>query len=630
MSLDLKLNEPQINLDEDKPTDCLIYEFHNFRLDADHLMLYKGDEEVALTPKQVETLLALVEKQGEIVSKDVVMARLWGDTVVEEANLVQNIHFLRKVLGDAQDGKPMIETLRRRGYRFTADIKPSANGNTSSQHSDIARPQAQPWFLQRPVAISLAFIGIVGFIIIGSSFLFSSQSTQSAGRTHFAVLPMRPIDSANRSELYEMGVADLLIHRLNSISGFVVRPLSATRNYTALDQDALAVGREQKVDRVLASNYQIVEGKIRITAELINVVTGAIDDTFLVETESDSILASQNLVADEIFKQLTSRFEKASITTALKRGTSNEEAYRLYLQGRNLTMKRNREDHKKAIGYFEQAIALDPNFALAYARMAGAYYDSNFENDKASTAEKVNSIVNKALELDPYLAESYASRGTVSLLYDWNIKSAEQDFLRAIELEPNNDTAHWMQSMVLTDRGRFDEALREIEIAQTIDPGAVVYMFHRGRILYYAGRYEEAIAQYNQAIDLDDRLVQPHGWMVRAYEIKGDYDMAFRYFLKREERSPRKDRLEIYRKAYESNGWVGVRRIVADSGTDLFDMARIYARHGEVAAAFEYLDKAVEKKEWLIATLNVEPAFATLRDDPRFGALLKRLAFERG
>src|SRR4030095_10799255 len=118
MSLDLTLNVDENNLRQVKPSSCIIYEFEGFRLDTEHLMLYQGGREVSLTPKQVETLVALVERRGEIVSKDVLMSRLWGNTVVEESNLVQNIHYLRRVLGETSDGRQMIETLRRRGYRF--------------------------------------------------------------------------------------------------------------------------------------------------------------------------------------------------------------------------------------------------------------------------------------------------------------------------------------------------------------------------------------------------------------------------------------------------------------------------------------------------------------------------------
>ena len=218
----------------------------------------------------------------------------------------------------------------------------------------------------------------------------------------------------------------------------------------------------------------------------------------------------------------------------------------------------------------------------------------------------------------------------MSLLRDWDFKAAERDLLRAVELEPNNDSAHWALAMLFNDRGRFDEALREIETAQMIDPGAVVYMLHRGRILYHARRYEEAITQLNNAIDIDERLMQPYGSLVRVYETSGDYETAFKYFLKREERGSRHENVEKYRKIYEANGWIGLRQSLSDSGGDDFDMARLYALNGNKDAAFESLQKAIEKREALIATVNVEPAFDNIRNDPRFVELVRNLAFERG
>jgi DNA-binding winged helix-turn-helix (wHTH) protein/tetratricopeptide (TPR) repeat protein len=592
-------------------------------------MLYRGENEISLTPKQVETLLALVEMNGEIVSKDQLMSRLWGDRAVEESNLIPNIHTLRKVLGDGPDERPMIETLRRRGYRLRTAIKPSRNEVETTENAKSNASELRSWFQQRPVAILMGLFGLLGLMIIASSFLVPKMKTPVVDRMHFAVLPMTPIDTTNRNELYEVGVADLLIHRLNSISGFIVRPLSATRNYSAIDQDALAAGKEQKVDRVLASNYQIADGKIRNTAQLINVATGGVVDTYLVESTYGKVFASQDGMADEIVKQLVSRFERKAVTTSAHRGTTNDEAYRFYMLGRNLTMKRNRNDLVKAVDYFEQAIKLDPNFALAYARMAGALFDER-RDDRAVDDEKVDNLVKKALELDPNSAEAYVTRGSVSLLREWNIKAAEQDLRRAIELEPNNDSAHWVLALALADRGQFDEALREIETAQAIDPGAVVYMFHRGRILYYARRYDEAVTQLNEAIDQDDRFIQPFGSLVRVYEAKRDYETAFKYFLKREERSPRRGDIETYKKVFQTEGWRGVRRSLSNSGTDYFDMARLYALLGEKDAAFECLDKAVAAKVGLLATLNVEPAFDSLRDDPRFAFLVGRLAFDRG
>ena len=618
MSLDLTFNENQNNVYSANSSKQLIYTFENYRLDVEHLMLYRDNDEISLTPKQVETLLALVEKNGEIVSKDVLMSRLWGDTAVEETNLIQNIHYLRKVLGNLSDGRPMIETLRRRGYRFVADLKISENGTASSELSDTKPPEPRLWFEQRPVAVSLAFIGLLGLVIIASSFLFSSQPAAGARRVHFAVLPIRPIDSANRSELYEVGVADLLIHRLNSIEGFVVRPLSSTRSYNDLDLDALAAGREQNVDHVLESNYQIADGTFRLTAQLINVESGQVDELFRVETDAGSVFAVQDAVASEIGNRIIARFGKEAIPAA-KRGTNNEEAYRLYLQGRNLTMIRSGASREKAREYFEQAIKLDPNYALAHARMAHALIGD---------VEKAREFIKRALELDPNVAEAYVSRADIRLNHEWDFAAAESDLRRALELEPNNDTAHWLYGMLQSNRGNHDEALRELDTARELDPSAVMYMFHRGRVLYYARRYQEAIAQYDQAIVLDDRFIQPFGWMVRAYETQGAYETAYKYFLKREERSSRKDRIESYQKAFDTGGWLAVRRTLAESDTGFFDMARLYSLLGDRDAAFENLNKSVEQREWLVGTLNVEPAFDNLRNDPRFGEMVTRVGIK--
>jgi tetratricopeptide (TPR) repeat protein len=163
----------------------------------------------------------------------------------------------------------------------------------------------------------------------------------------------------------------------------------------------------------------------------------------------------------------------------------------------------------------------------------------------------------------------------------------------------------------------------------TIEPGATMHMWHRGQILYCARRYDEAIKQWQQAIDLDDRPNQPYAGLSRIYEIKGDYASAYQFFLKREERSPRKDRLEIYHKDYETAGWLGVRRELAESlETNFFDLARLYALRDEKDAAFESLNKAIEKREWYMVTVNVEPAFDTLRGDPRFDQILRRTGWK--
>lgn len=612
------------------------YRFKSFRLDVEDRQLIQGGVPLQLEPKVFDVLALLVERNGHLVEKDELLQTVWADSFVEETNIARAVYTLRKTLGEGENGNKFIETVAKKGYRFVAEVsvdedaETRGRGDAETADEKSPRPNLKPKQNTRFILLTVGFLTAVFLILFLS---FGLQSGNPGKIRSIAVLPVKPVNAAARDELYDFGIAESIIHRLSVAKGFYVRPLSATRQYTDLAQDPLVAGREQRADYVLASNYQVADGKIRVTAQLFNVASGQIEETYKTEKAVGDFFALQDAIANEIGNLLQTRFAITFNKPTARRGTTNEDAYRLYLQGKNLAMFGKKEGFKKAIECFEQAIKLDPNFAGAYARMAFAYYAGGISENSSANAAKVKEIVNKALELDPNLAEAYVSRGFVSGLYDWDFRAAEKDHLRAIELEPNNETAHWLYAMTLSNRGRFDEALAEIETAQAIDPGATMYMEHRGRILYYARRYDEAITQFKQVIDLDDRPNQPYEGLSRIYEIKGDYAAAYQFFLKKEERSPRKDRLEIYQKAYETAGLIGARRELAEysgpgSGSGSFDLARLYALQGEKDAAFESLNKAVEKRSWLIVTLNVEPALDNLRDDPRFDELLGRVGFK--
>src|SRR4030095_6524750 len=209
MSLDLISNLDEINLSLVKPFARSVYEFEDFRLDAEHLMLYRNGAETPLTPKQVETLLALVGQCGEIVSKKVLMTRLWGTTSVEESNLIQNIHFLRKVLGDTADGRQMIETRRRRGYRFNGKLKEREPGVLQRAEFRPQLVRAESGLVEnrgvRRSVVGLCLMAVVVIAAAAAYLLFVRPSPVE--KKYFAVLPLKPIDPANHLELYEIGIA---------------------------------------------------------------------------------------------------------------------------------------------------------------------------------------------------------------------------------------------------------------------------------------------------------------------------------------------------------------------------------------------------------------------------------------
>lgn len=636
------------------------YLFKSFRLNIAERQLLRDNSPVPLTPKAFDVLALLVEQSGHLVEKDELLKQVWADSFVEEANIARIIHTLRKTLGEDENGNKFIETVATKGYRFVAkvteeleqaeqrkdrseapivaeeDFPDTIETNKNADKEFQTSPSPTLIEHKRPTRVvffTVGFVTAISLILLLSFNFWSKSAANPASVRSFAVLPLKPINSTTRDEIYEMGIADSLIHRLSSMKGFVVRPLNASRKYADIEQDAIAAGQEQKVDYVLASNYQLADGKIRITAQLFNVASGQVEETYKAEKDATNLFTMQDAIATDVATRLQARFMTASNGSSARSGTANEEAYRLYLQGRLLTMKVNGPAQEKAIEYFEQAIKLDPNYALAYARMAIAYQRMGMLNHDKPAAKNNEDIINKALELDPNLSEAYVARGQRHLAFEWDVPAAEKDFLRALELEPNNDYAHWLYALLLASRKQFDEALTEIETAQAIDPSAGQYMMHRGRILLYARRYDEAVLNFERMMDLDENSFS--NWTQYAYEMKGDEAKAYEIFTKLQERWESKHR-EVYPKIYETAGWQGVKRKslefakvnIKEGSGNPFNVARECAMLGERDQAFEFLNKAVEERKWLIYNLNVEPAFDSLRDDPRFEELVRRVGLK--
>ena len=652
MSLDLKSINHQYNLKEVKSYNSAIYEFEDFCLDAAHLMLSRKGQEISLAPKVVETLLALVERGGEIVSKDELMERLWANAFVEESNLVQNIYILRKTLGETADGKPMIETLRRRGYRFNGELKENkqaqpalaaARANDATEDvsefppgiSDEAIAEKAsavvPSGYNRPLT-AFALIGLlVGAIALGYYF-FSAGKTAVGAKKTIAVLPSKPINTMNRDEIYEVGIADSLINQLSSMKGFIVRPLSATRQYADIAQDPIAAGREQQVDYVLASNYQLAGGKIKVTSQLFNVANGQIEETYKSEKDAGDVFAMQDAVADEIGRLLLARFATTSTGPAVKRGTTNEEAYRLYLQGMYLYDKRTLADAQKSVGILEQAIQLDPNYARAWAGKAHAHRSlGNFGGNTHEEYKKSIEAINKALALDANLSEAHSALCENKYFYEYDFSGAERECKRAIELDPNSARAHDIYSRYLMTRGRFDEAIVESKIGIDIEPTALFSQRNYGISLYYARRYTEAVTQFKRVSEIDPNFVATYAWLVPALNVQGNEGEAFEWFIKWQAvLKADEETLQAYKTAYQTSGWQGigrerVKRFDEGKIRSYFLEACLTVHTGDKDKAFEYLEKSYQRHEWGISYLQIDPSLDDLRSDPRFDELVKRV-----
>jgi eukaryotic-like serine/threonine-protein kinase len=504
---------------------------------------------------------------------------------------------------------------------------------TGDKHSaPFIFPARKPFAWQRNYlfALSALVVFLAGAIALG--FYFSlSRKTAPSDKKSIAVLPLKPINTASRDEIYEIGIADSLIQRLSSIKGFVVRPLSAIRKYADIEQDPLAAGREQQVDYVLASNYQIAGGKVRVTSQLLNVESGEIEETYKSEKDSSDVFAMQDMIASELGKLLQTHFAFTSGTPAATRGTNNEEAYRLYLQAMYIVDIHTLSTAQKAVELLERAVELDPDYAQAWAGKAYAHRGvANFIGRSGSTYEdtqKSMEAIKRALSLDENLADAYSTLCENKMYYEYDFVEAESACKRGIELNPNSPLAHQVYSRYLLSRRRFDEAITEIKTTIDLEPASLFYNSLYGMNLYYARRYPEAIAQFKRVIAMDENFSHPYYWLCVALAAQGNESEAFGVFMK--VYKPDEATAQAFQTAYQSSGWRGVMQELAkrfEQNEERYFFGAFYnAQAGNKDKAFEYLEKSYQRREMWMAYLQVDPRLDPLRGDPRFEALVRRV-----
>jgi len=675
-----------------------IYEFGGFRLDIREHVLERleGGKVESIPEKAFQTLAHLVRNSGNLITKEELLLAVWPDTTVEENNLDKAIHTIRHVLGENPREQKYIETVRKHGYRFVAAvntietsqegavalphhnailnkqnaIKPigeptisatttesgtfvvsakwppsdneelaQANGHRHENTSDSDPRQvleSNPWFRNKwRLAIAVPFLLALTAGLLAFAIYRSTDRAVLAGTTSIAVFPLDPIDRANRNDLYEIGIADSVIHHLGSAKGIFVRPLSSTRKYSEIEQDPIKAGRELRVDYVVVSNYQIANGRIKVTAQLLEVSTGKAEDTLTVEKDATNLFSAQDAIADAIGKRFLSRFGVESAGFQPGHGTTNEEAYGLYLQAMNLSEERGVQNLRKALEYLDRAVALDPNYALAWASKAHLHRDIVGHTDANQTEhyEKSMEAIRGALALDPNLSDAYSAWCFNKSRYEYDFNGAETDCKRALELDPNSAVAHKTYANFLYTRGRFDESIVEIKKAMDLQPVSYRNQQIYGLALYFAGRYGEAEDQFKRLIELNPNHTYIHGRLIKILEAQGKESKALEYLIRVLTSQGEAGKPQRFSSAYRTGGWrnVVLEQIKAAEGGDdprNFQLACWNARIGNKDKALEYLEKAYRERSFQMPILQVEPQLESLRNDPRFVDLVRRVEGE--
>ncbi|HEX7330763.1 MAG TPA: winged helix-turn-helix domain-containing protein [Pyrinomonadaceae bacterium] len=587
-----------------------IYEFGPFKLDLEERrVLGKGNETLNLAPKVFETLLLLIERRGNVITKKEMMNVLWPDRYVEEANLSQNIFLLRKALGESQNEGRYIETVPKRGYRFAMpvieiqeevgpDITPREAEPTPDVKENPARRRAQ-------------------------------------GVTSLAVLPAIIEGSDPNLEYLAAGICDTIIISLAQLPQLNVISRSLVSRYKGREINAQEVGRELAADTVLVSRFLSLGTILIITVELVEVSTGWQLWGEQYHRSFADILKLQDELATTISEQLLIKLTKEEKKRLGRHYTQDPEAYQAYLKGRYHWNRHCADGYEKAIECFLEAIALDPSYALAYSALANSYVLFDFYGlvPPLEIGPKAKNAAMNALLLDDTLAEAHLALACVKMMYERAWSEAEREFLRAIELDPNYAQARNWYSHFLMAMGRIEESLTQSQLALKLDPLDDSINHYLGWHYIHARQFDRAISQLEKTLANNPEFFLARVTLGMAYVQKAEFEKGIAELTKAAEQDRLPVVLGFLGHAY---GMASERDAALQILEELEDLARrtyvppysiglIHAALGEQDEAFEWFEKAyAAQNEWL-NWLKVTPEVDSLRADPRFTTLCRKL-----
>lgn len=647
-----------------------IYEFGGFRLDtAKHLLLRGFDEIVPLMPKAFDTLHYLVRNSGKVIEKDELMREIWTDTIVEENNLTQNISILRRVLGEKPGEHRFIVTVPGHGYKFVAEVhnKVEPIALSGSQNTAAARHQMTPSETRsgtdHPIQTSeiqaakvkgqtgkssrptrnwliAAFILIIsGSGLLGFYFWRVNERSVAGPIRSVAVLPFINISQDPNAEYLSDGIAESVINNLSQVSELKVMSRNSAFRFKNDQTDTRNIAAKLGVETLITGDIRQIDDKFVINVRLIDAGDESqIWGSQYVRTSADMI-AVQNEITKAVVQNLRIKLTISEQQKLSRNYTANGEAYQLYLRGRFHVFQLTPPEVNKGISYLQEAIDLDPNYALAYAGISDAYRSLALGAEMTPTEylPKSKAAANKAIEIDDALSEGHSGLGMSLFWGEWDWSGAETQYKRAFELNPNDANAHIFYAHLLSNTGRYAEALAEAKIARELDPLSPFVGALEGQFLLHAGQIDEAITRLQKTFELAPNFWMPHIFASSAYIEKGMYREAIAEARKARELSPvQTNSLVLESYALAKSG----KRIEAEAlvnallklSTERFvppcHIAQMYNGLDERDKTFEWLERGFEQRDPKMAFLKVEPKWASLRSDPRFVELMRKMNFE--
>ena len=533
-----------------------VVRFGVFDVDMQAGELRKTGLRVKLQQQPFQVLVVLLERPGEVVTREELRQRLWpADTFVDfDLSLNSALKKLRYALGDVADSPTFIETIPRRGYRFIAAVRPvtpdSANSSglfqveTTRTEEEATRrisapipASARKWSWRLAAKLSLLAVAMAAAMLVAWRLAWrtrSSANTNSqANIQSLAVLPLENLSGDPSQDYFADGMTDELITSLGQISSLRVISRTSVMQYRDVHKPLPQIARELNVDAIVEGTVVRSGGQVRIAAQLIQ--ASADKHLWAQSYQSDlkDVLGLQHEIASAIAKQIRMTLTpNEQIRVGVERPL-NPEAYESYLRGEYFLNRFTPDSVRKAVDYFQQAIDKDPNYAPAYSKLAGCYQilGNMGTISKKVAFPKAELFVAKALELDPQFAPAHAIQGWTLLQYELDFTTAGAKFKRAVELNPNAVEGHEGLGDYYATIGRLQESVQEVERARELDPLATIVNFDLCGMLFFARRFDEALAQCKANLDLDPNSVRSLWLIGGIYAAKGMNSEAVSAFL---------------------------------------------------------------------------------------------------
>lgn len=616
-----------------------------FDIDFGSGEVHKDGRKVQLQEQPFRVLEILLERPGEVVTREQLQERLWSaDTYVGfDEGLNTAIRKLRVAFGDSAENPRFIETVSRRGYRFIAPVKPGLISSPSAPSAIIAaRKHRSPSLKTRWIGLAVVVFAVCALTLFLRTV---AHHKPPHGKITLVVLPLENFTGDSQQDYLADGVTEEIIAQLGSLDpqhlGVIAR--TSSMRYKHTQKSAAQISSEVGANYLLEGSVRHSGDRIRVTAQLIQ----SSDQTHLwadsYDRELSDVLRIESDIASSVASEIRLTLSQQIHQRLAAAGRTNVEAHDAYLRGLQGWNLRTRDGFQQAITNFTRATELDPSYAPAFAGLARVYSLAPiFAGMPAGeAAPKALEAAGRALTLDETLADAHCALGFVKAHYEYDWPAAEREFRRAIELEPNNAYAHLFYSnSYLSPLGHHEEAIAEMRRAMDLDPLSPHIQSFAGVTFKWARRYDDSLAQFQKVNQIDPKFSLNHERLAQLYAILGRYDEAITEeskarLLAQEKPQDVLAKMNTLKRELVTGGERGYWEEQLQSARDRqnppeayarpYGLAIIYACLGQKPKAFENLENALAERDTQITELAIEPQFDALRSDGRFVDLERRI-----